>query len=121
MNEKELILQKLAKLKPEIAEQYGIISLELFGSVARGEAVAPLCREFGVRRLDVFGSTVRRSTSSSSDVDLLVEFSRTPDLLTFIELEERIKEALGRDVDLVPRRKLRAELAGQVLKEAVAV
>lgn len=97
MNEKELILQKLAKLKPEIAEQYGIISLELFGSVARGEAGA------------------------ASDVDLLVEFSRTPDLLTFIELEERIKEALGRDVDLVPRRKLRAELAGQVLKEAVAV
>ena len=40
MNEKELILQKLAKLKPEIAEQYGIISLELFGSVARGEAGA---------------------------------------------------------------------------------
>ena len=42
MNEKELILQKLAKLKPEIAEQYGIISLELFGSVARGEAALSL-------------------------------------------------------------------------------
>lgn len=97
MNEKELILQKLAKLKPELTERYGVTSLELFGSVVRGEATA------------------------ASDVDLLVEFSKTPDLLTFIKLEERIKAVLGRNVDLVPRRKLRAELAGQIIKEAVAV
>lgn len=97
MNEKELILQKLTLLKPEIAKEYHISSLALFGSFARGEQ------------------------SISSDVDLLVDFSDTPDLLRFIELEEKIKAVLGRNVDLVPRRKLRAELYDQIELEKIAV
>lgn len=97
MNEKELILQKLTLLKPEIAKEYHISFLALFGSFARGEQ--------GV----------------ASDVDLLVDFSDTPDLLRFIELEEKIKAVLGRNVDLVPRRKLRAELSQQIENEKIAV
>jgi predicted nucleotidyltransferase len=97
MDEKELILQKLTLLKPEIMQNYHISFLALFGSVSRGEQTA------------------------SSDVDLLVDFSETPDLLRFIELEEKIKEVLGRDVDLVPRRKLRAALSEQIEHEAIAV
>lgn len=97
MDEKELILQKLTLLKPEIMQNYHISSLALFGSVSRGEQTA------------------------SSDVDLLVDFSETPDLLRFIELEEKIKNALGRNVDLVLRRKLRAALSEQIEHEAIAV
>lgn len=97
MEEKIHILEKLERMKPELAREYHIVSLMLFGSVARGEQ------------------------TKQSDVDLLVEFSITPDLLKFIELEEHIKSILGRNVDLVPRRKLRAELAEQVSKEAIAV
>lgn len=97
MNEKELILQKLTLLKPGIMQSYHITSLALFGSVARGEQTA------------------------FSDVDLLVDFSDTPDLLRFIELEEKIKAVLGRNVDLVPRRKLRAELFEQIKNEKIAV
>ena len=37
-------------------------------------AVPTACREFGVRRLDVFGSLARGEGTPSSDVDLLVEF-----------------------------------------------
>lgn len=97
MNEREQILQKLARLKPEIMQKYHITKLALFGSVARGEQTL------------------------TSDVDLLVDFSETPDLLRFIELEEKIKAVLGRNVDLVPHRKLRAELSEQIEHEAIAV
>lgn len=97
MNEKELILQKLSLLKTQLAENYHITLLALFGSMARGEA------------------------TEKSDVDVLVDFSQTPDLLTFIELEETLKNALGKNIDLVPKRKLRAELSQSILKEAIAV
>jgi uncharacterized protein len=97
MSEKELILQKLSVLKAQIAPYYHITSLALFGSTVRGEA------------------------TEKSDVDVLVDFSQTPDLLTFIELEEKLKMALGKNVDLVPKRKLRAELSQNILKEAIAV
>ena len=97
MDEKEQILQKLTLLKPEIMQSYHITSLALFGSFARGEQTL------------------------NSDVDLLVDFSNTPDLLRFIELEEKIKAVLERNVDLVPRRKLRAELFEQIESEKIAV
>ncbi|HQS66866.1 MAG TPA: nucleotidyltransferase family protein [Sulfuricurvum sp.] len=97
MNEKELILHKLILLKPEISKEYHITSIALFGSFARGEQ------------------------TPNSDVDVLVDFSDTPDLLRFIELEEKIKAVLGRNVDLVPRRKLRAELFEQIENEKIAV
>ncbi len=97
MSEKKLILQKLSALKVQFAGHYHITSLALFGSMARDEA------------------------TEKSDVDVLVDFSQTPDLLTFIELEEKLKSALGKNVDLVPKRKLRAELSQNILKEAIAV
>ena len=97
MSEKELILQQLSALKTQLASHYHITSLALFGSLARDEA------------------------TKNSDVDVLVDFSQTPDLLTFIELEEKLKSALGKNVDLVPKRKLRAELSQNILKEAIAV
>jgi hypothetical protein len=97
MSEKELILQKLSVLKAQLAPNYHITSLALFGSMARNEA------------------------TEKSDIDVLVDFSQTPDLLTFIELEEKLKIALGKNVDLVPKRKLRAELSQSILKEAIAV
>jgi len=97
MRERELILQKLSVLKAQLAPNYHITSLALFGSMARDEA------------------------TQNSDVDVLVDFSQTPDLLTFIELEEKLKIALGKNVDLVPKRKLRAELSQSILKEAIAV
>jgi hypothetical protein len=67
------------------------------------EAVSPLCREFGVRRLDAFGSTARGSASSSSDVDLLVEFAepdRSP-AKRFFGLLHRLEDILGCHVDLL--------------------
>lgn len=97
MDERERILKRLSLLKPDLSKKYHIVSLMLFGSIVRGEQ------------------------TPTSDVDLLVDFSVTPDLLTFIELEERIKNALGRNVDLVPLRKLRFELAGAIEQEAIAV
>lgn len=39
----------------------------------------PACKEFKMKRLDIFGSLIRGEGSAESDVDLLVEFE-DPDL-----------------------------------------
>lgn len=67
------------------------------------QAVSPLCRDFGVRRLDAFGSAARGSASSTSDIDLLVEFAepdRSP-AMRFFGLLHRLEDTLGRHVDLL--------------------
>ena len=65
-----------------------------------------LCRQFHVRRLDLFGSAARGDFDPNrSDVDFLVEFDRNhPDALslrTFIGLKESLEHLLGRPVDLI--------------------
>ena len=69
--------------------------------------IAALCRRFGVRRLDVFGSAARGADfdPARSDVDLLVEFEPAAghDFAAFADLKEALENVLGRSVDLVDR------------------
>jgi uncharacterized protein len=74
----------------------------------RSEIVA-LCRRFGVRRLDVFGSAARGDFDPArSDLDFLVEFDHgEPEALslkTFFRLKEALEAMFGRSVDLVDRK-----------------
>ncbi len=65
------------------------------------EAIEALCREFGVRRLSVFGSALTPEFGPESDIDLLVEFVPGARLgFKFFELEYRLSDLLSRQVDL---------------------
>jgi predicted nucleotidyltransferase len=71
----------------------------------------------GVRRLGVYGSVARGETRSDSDVDVLVEFDRTPDLFEFAALCDRLIEILGRPVDLATPQGLKPRLRARILDE----
>lgn len=64
-------------------------------------AEMPYLRErYRVDQLGICGSFVRGDQTDASDVDLLVTFSETPDLLEFVNLKRHLEEVLERDVDL---------------------
>ncbi len=66
-------------------------------------ALAAICRRYRIRRLSLFGSTLKGTNRPDSDVDLLVEFEpgATPGLLTIAQIEIELAELLGgRKVDL---------------------
>jgi hypothetical protein len=67
------------------------------------DALASLCRRRQIRRLSLFGSTLKGTNRSDSDVDLLVEFDpgAKPSLLTMAAIELELSPLLGgRKVDL---------------------
>ena len=68
-------------------------------------AVTSLCRELGVRRLDLFGSAATGPFDpDTSDIDVLVEFSEQPDADRFDDyftLREGLERIFGRPVDIV--------------------
>jgi predicted nucleotidyltransferase len=68
-----------------------------------------VCREFDVKRLDIFGSIARGMDSASSDVDLIVEFRNPEDrpAKRFFGLLHRFEDALGCHVDLLTLDSLR--------------
>jgi predicted nucleotidyltransferase len=77
--------------------------------------------KYSVESLYLFGSYARDEQTENSDIDILVDFKKTPDLLTFIELEEYLSKSLQKSVDLVPKRKLKMSIKEQILDEAIAV
>ena len=71
----------------------------------RRQAIAELCRRFGVARLDVFGSALRADfRPGESDFDFLVEFApMEPHALAdaYFGLLDGLRVTLGAEVDLV--------------------
>jgi uncharacterized protein len=67
------------------------------------EAAAPACAELGVKRLDVFGSVARGQAKPLSDVDLLVEFDEPKVALhrRYFRLLHHLEDTLGHKVDLL--------------------
>jgi hypothetical protein len=88
------------------------------------EAVTPACRDFNVKRLDVFGSVARGTADEASDVDLLVEFreSASQPAKRFFGLLHRIEDILGCGVDLLTLSGLRNPyFRKRVLAERIAL
>jgi uncharacterized protein len=77
---------------------------------AKRDEIAELCRELGVRRLDVFGSAVGQDFDvERSDVDVLVEFGTDGlgGIRTYFALKDGLECILGRPVDVVSARAVR--------------
>jgi predicted nucleotidyltransferase len=83
--------------------------------------ILEICREAGVDGLWVFGSVRRREARDTSDVDLLVTWTRPVSLLEFSGLIDRLSSEIGQRVELVDRDALHWAMAPQVLSEAVPV
>jgi predicted nucleotidyltransferase len=91
------ILSSLKKLKEEVAREYSVKTIGVFGSVARSEE------------------------TEQSDIDLLVEFSRPVGFVTFMRLENFLSERLGERVDLVTSDSLKPVIRKDVLAEVIYV
>lgn len=87
---------------------------------ARKEAIDAACREFGVRRIRVFGSVARGEERPDSDIDFLVDFPVGYDLFAQrLPLGERLEQITGRRSDLIPEHELNRHMRDAVLSEAV--
>jgi len=94
----------------------------------RDEAIANLRRllptmrrDFGVRRIALFGSTARDEARDDSDLDILVDFEGHPTFLSYMGLRAYLADTLGRRVDLVTPDALKPRMRPTVEREAVDV
>ncbi|MGB9929985.1 MAG: nucleotidyltransferase family protein [Methanosarcina sp.] len=78
-----------------------------------------LSKRYNISYLGVFGSYVRGEQKETSDLDILVEFSKVPDLLEFIGLKQELSEIVGVEVDLVMKSALKPKLGKRILNEVI--
>ncbi len=93
----ETYRRKLHEMLPELKEEYNVSYIGLFGSYVRGE------------------------DTPESDLDVLVEFSRTPTIFRFVNLENYLSDKLGVKVDLVMRSALKPNIGKYILREVEAL
>jgi uncharacterized protein len=91
------ILQTLQRCKPALASRYGVTDLALFGS------------------------TVRGTSRPDSDIDVLVSFDGPATSARYFGVQFFLEDELGRPVDLVTDKALRAELRPTIEREAIRV
>jgi predicted nucleotidyltransferase len=82
------------------------------------ESKPTLVARYGVTRLALFGSVVRDSAGSSSDIDVLVAFDGPATAERYFGVQFYLEDLLGRPVDLVTEPALRAELRPFIEQEA---
>ena len=93
----ELYRTKLHEILPELKDQYNVSYIGLFGSYIRGDH------------------------TTKSDLDVLVEFSKTPTIFRFVHLENYLSDYLGIKVDLVMKDALKPNIGKYILKEVEAI
>lgn len=66
------------------------------------EKISPVLREYGVKKVSVFGSVSRGDDRPDSDVDLLVELGPGPmGMFKYMSFIGKLENSLGKKVDLV--------------------
>jgi predicted nucleotidyltransferase len=80
-----------------------------------------ICRQNDISMVGVFGSMARGEAKKTSDIDLLVRFSKRKSLLAVVRLERELSEALGRKVDLLTEAAISPYLRERILKEMQVV
>ena len=76
-------------------------------------------RDYGVKRIGVFGSAERNEANETSDVDIVVEMTE-PDLFYLVHIKDILSEDLERPVDIVSLREtMNVYLKNRIQNEAV--
>lgn len=86
---------------------------ELFES----QTLKNICKEYGISYLGLFGSHARKEATSTSDVDLLVEFNKPVGYFELVRTQSRLSAFLGKEVDLVTKGALSARIYPFVQKD----
>jgi|SRR3989344_2922273 len=72
---------------------------------------------YHVKEMGIFGSAARGEQKKGSDIDILVDFSRSIGLFDFIRLERFLSQILKKRVDLVTREALSPYIKDKILED----
>lgn len=89
-------------------------------SILRNE-LPYLKEKYKVKSLSLFGSYVKKTQTSGSDLDILVTFHEVPGFIKFVNLENYLSDKLDLKVDLVMRDALKKNIGDRIKEEAVLV
>jgi len=83
--------------------------------------VAPVAESYGVSKVYLFGSIARGDYDEKSDYDFCIEKGSMRGLIALSGFFQDLRDAVGRDIDLVTTKTSDAELLNAILSEGVII
>ncbi len=77
-------------------------------------------KQYGVKKIGIFGSYVRNEQTSISDIDIIVEFSKGEKTFdNYMNLKFFLEELLNVKVDLVIKESIKPDLRKYILRDVI--
>ena len=86
-------------------------------STSLSQKIIRLLSKHDPRKIGIFGSFARNQQSTSSDIDILVDFKEQKSILELIEIEMELEDALKRKVDLITETSVHPYLKDYIQKD----
>ncbi|HAX62434.1 MAG TPA: nucleotidyltransferase [Elusimicrobia bacterium] len=80
-----------------------------------------LTTKYKVKSLELFGSLSRGDQTEKSDIDILVEFREAVGGFLLIATESFLSSILNQKVDLIPKKAIRDEFERNILKDLIPI
>lgn len=87
----------------------------------RRDEIEKVLGAHGLVTVGVFGSVARGEEDDASDIDLLIDVRPGTGLLSVTAAQDELERLLGRPVDLVPRAGLKRDVAAEATRDLVVL
>ena len=111
------IIRDKINLLSNLGVEVSIISKNKVKKILRNE-IPTLEKNYNINSLKLFGSYVRNEQTENSDVDILVGFNKTINIIKYIQLENHLSDLLNIKVDLVMENSLKKRIKHLIINEA---
>lgn len=81
--------------------------------------ISPILRKYGITSVSLVGSVARGQETDNSDIDLIIELNAPVGLLTFARIKRELEGALGKSVDLLERSALKPRIKKYLLHDEI--
>ena len=85
------------------------------------EQIYGIAERHGARTVQVFGSLARGESGGGSDVDFLIELEPGRTLLDIIAMKQDLEDLLQRKVDVVTERAVSPYIRNEILAQAISL
>ena len=84
-------------------------------------AIIPVLKKHKVTKAGIFGSFAKNEATENSDIDILVELTYPMSLLDFVGIKIELEDLLGKSVDLVEYKAIKAIIKDSILESEIRV
>jgi hypothetical protein len=85
------------------------------------EKIITILADYPITSASIFGSTAKKSVHADSDIDILFDYNHKTkfSLFDMLEIQEKLQDKLGKDIDFVPVGGLKTSIKEEILSSAI--